>query len=31
MFQHPAYITMAIAATRMHRYLVDFASSSTDV
>jgi hypothetical protein len=26
MFQQPSYITMAIAATRMHRSLIDFTS-----
>jgi len=31
MFQPPSWITMAIAATRMHRSLVDYASRLTDV
>ena len=31
MFQPPSFITIAIAATRMHRCLVDFASRSTDM
>jgi hypothetical protein len=31
MFQLPSVITMSIAATRMHRSLTDFASSTTDV
>jgi len=31
MFQPPTWITMSIAATRMHRSLVDFASGSTDI
>jgi hypothetical protein len=31
MFQQPSYITMAIAATRMHRSLVNFTSKSNDV
>jgi len=31
MFILPAWITMAIAATRMHRLLVEFASGSTDI
>jgi len=30
-FELPTWITMAIAATRMHRALVDSASSATDV
>ena len=31
MFEPPAWIIMAIAATRMHRSLVDLVSSSTNV
>jgi hypothetical protein len=31
MFQPPSWIAMAIAATRMHRSLVDYASRLTDV
>jgi len=31
MFILPAWITMVIAATRMHRLLVDFASGSTEI
>lgn len=31
MFQLPSVITMSIAATRMHRSLTDFASSTADV
>jgi hypothetical protein len=30
MFQVPAVVTMTVAATRMHRSLVDFASVSPD-
>jgi hypothetical protein len=31
MFETPTLITMTIAATRMHRSLVDFASKTSDV
>ena len=31
MFQLPSVITMSIAATRMHRALTDFVSSTTDM
>jgi hypothetical protein len=31
MFQEPAFITMAIAATRMHRSLVNYTSRPKDV
>jgi len=31
MFDLPAWITMAIAATRLHRSLTDYASSTTDI
>jgi len=31
MFQVPSWITMAIAASRIHRALVDFTTSSTEV
>jgi hypothetical protein len=31
MFQPPSYITIVIAATRMHRSLVDFTSRPTEV
>ena len=30
-FQHPGLIIMAIAGTRMHRSLVDFATKTTDM
>ena len=30
MFETPCLITMIIAATRMHRYLIDFASKPPD-
>jgi len=31
LFQHPGLIIMAIAGTRMHRSLVDFATKTTDI